>query len=66
MEGQADEVEITWTELGGPEIEVPDRAGFGSSVTTDLVAATVNGAVTVDYPPQGLIWRLTMPKSGLV
>ena len=61
-----DVFELIWIERDGPRIEAPTTAGFGKSVTTDLVAASVSGEVEITYPPEGLMWRLTMPMAELV
>lgn len=60
-----DVFEIVWQETGGPAVVEPERSGFGQTVMTDMAAASVDGDVEVDYPPEGLVWRLRMPKSAL-
>ncbi|MGD9884473.1 MAG: HWE histidine kinase domain-containing protein [Reyranella sp.] len=52
---------FTWRELGGPPVQPPTRRGFGSTVLTTLVEASVKGAVDLSYDPDGVIWRLNCP-----
>ncbi|WP_107847174.1 sensor histidine kinase [Litoreibacter ponti] len=63
--GGDDQIELVWEESGGPPVTAPTRNGFGQTVMTDMVAATVDGTVEMDYPETGLIWRLRMPDSSL-
>jgi len=49
---------LCWKERGGPPVEKPDRQGFGSKVTTGMVAASTDGDVDMDYAAEGLCWTL--------
>jgi PAS domain S-box-containing protein len=57
----AGDLQMDWTESGGPRVTPPARTGFGSVVLDKMVAATVAGVVTLDYARAGLRWRLVMP-----
>jgi two-component sensor histidine kinase len=48
---------LSWTERGGPPVKPPGRKGFGTRVLTGGLAARTRPKVTLDYPPEGLIWR---------
>jgi PAS domain S-box-containing protein len=52
---------VSWTERDGPPVSAPDRGGFGTIVMKTMTERSVNGAVQLDYPPSGLMWRLTCP-----
>lgn len=54
---------IRWQESGGPKVNVPKRNGFGHTVICTFAAAAVNGTAQLDYPPDGVVWTLTMPKT---
>jgi PAS domain S-box-containing protein len=56
----------TWVERGGPPISVPGRRGFGSTVLSTLIKLSLNGTVTHDFAPQGVLWRLTCPLEKIV
>jgi PAS domain S-box-containing protein len=47
-----------WKETGGPRVSPPTRRGFGSVIL--LEAAEQFGNVTVNYPPEGLIYQLQL------
>ncbi|MEZ5842491.1 MAG: HWE histidine kinase domain-containing protein [Hyphomicrobiaceae bacterium] len=49
---------MTWQEAGGPPVKVPQRHGFGTSVTSSMVEWSLGGAVTLDFAPSGLFWKL--------
>ena len=57
---------VSWQERGGPPVLKPTRTGFGQIVTERMVAQSLNGDVTMDYAPAGLIWILKFPASHLV
>ncbi|SOE18908.1 PAS domain S-box-containing protein [Hoeflea halophila] len=49
---------IQWVERGGPPVQIPTREGFGNKVLRRMVEASVKGKVSLDYPPDGLRWKL--------
>ena len=49
---------MTWRESNGPPVIAPTRRGFGTTVVTHLVKASVNGEVDLDYAASGLVWRV--------
>jgi PAS domain S-box-containing protein len=57
---------LSWRERGGPRVTRPDRRGFGSRVTGDLVQLATRGEVSVDYDPEGLAWRLSCPAADVI
>ena len=52
---------MTWTESGGPPIQVPAHRGFGSQVIKDMVELSLDGDVRLEFAPSGLTWRLDCP-----
>jgi PAS domain S-box-containing protein len=52
---------MSWTERNGPLVLPPPQRGFGSTVIDLMAKRTVGGEVELDYPPSGLVWRLTCP-----
>ena len=50
-------VEITWTEKGGPPVQPPQSAGFGSRLLR-VTAQELDGEMDISYPETGLQWRL--------
>jgi PAS domain S-box-containing protein len=53
--------EMSWRELGGPQVMKPAARGFGSTVIDTLITTTLNGEVSIEYAPTGLIWKLQCP-----
>jgi two-component sensor histidine kinase len=45
---------LSWKERGGPVVTAPARKGFGLAVIERIVAEALNGAVSVDFAPDGL------------
>jgi PAS domain S-box-containing protein len=52
---------MSWTERDGPPVIAAMRRGFGTLVMEEMAERSVDGVVDLDYPPSGLIWRLTCP-----
>jgi len=53
---------LSWTESGGPMVQLPSRRGFGRVVIERAVARAVHGEVRIDYGPSGLRWTLEFPE----
>lgn len=54
-----DRLWIEWREKGGPTIERPPSAtGFGTTLIRHIPARSLKAEVTLDYSPDGLMWRL--------
>lgn len=54
---------FVWHESGGPAVQAPGPRGFGSRLLERGVAAEVNGEVTLDFAPGGLICMIHAPLS---
>ena len=54
---------FSWKESGGPQVTPPTKRGFGSAIL--LEAAQQFGDITMDYPPEGLIYQLQLDLSAL-
>ncbi|MGL4396015.1 MAG: HWE histidine kinase domain-containing protein [Hyphomicrobium sp.] len=61
----AEQMQLTWQEHGGPPVSPPVRKGFGHFVIERMISQSVDGAVDMQFPVEGLIWRLTFPMSNL-
>jgi PAS domain S-box-containing protein len=57
---------MSWTESEGPSVSPPKRRGFGAIVIKAMMERSVDGTVEHDYPPSGLIWRLTCPVANVL
>jgi two-component sensor histidine kinase len=52
---------IQWDEVGGPEVAMPDRQGYGSSVIRDLLAYELGGTVDLKFAPSGVHCTIELP-----
>jgi two-component sensor histidine kinase/CheY-like chemotaxis protein len=52
---------IRWTERNGPPIVSPNYRGFGTTVVTRMVEASLDGETDLDYAPRGLTWKFSCP-----
>ncbi len=50
--------QIVWTEIGGPPVETPVKAGFGSQLITKMVAPYFAGNAALEYHPDGVRFTL--------
>lgn len=66
--GSADDavLRMVWEETGGPPVSPPSREGFGHKVLKRIAAHALEGRVTLDFAPDGLVWRLEIPTSYIV
>ena len=64
-EGTGRRFRMAWTERAASPIVPPTRRGFGRIVIERMVRASLNGEVTLDFPPEGLVWRIDAPDTCL-
>jgi len=55
------QLHLSWTERGGPRVEVPNRCGFGTRLLERGIASELRGRVKVDYLPEGLQCEIAAP-----
>lgn len=53
-----DKVELLWSESGGPRVEKPSNAGFGSTLIEKGFASQIGGAATLRFDPKGVTCML--------
>jgi two-component sensor histidine kinase len=53
-----DDLALDWTEAGGPDVQPPEREGFGSKLVNMIVPAYFDGEGQADYRPEGLHYSL--------
>lgn len=56
---------IQWREAGGPPVKPPKRQGFGTRLIKQVVARSLQADVALEYPPEGLICRMSLPRASL-
>lgn len=56
-------IDLQWIESGGPRVEKPTRAGFGTTLIERGLKTELDAEVQTDYQPDGLRCRLRFPIS---
>ncbi|MBS1240472.1 MAG: hypothetical protein H6R45_1178, partial [Proteobacteria bacterium] len=54
---------IEWRETGGPPVKPPVRQGFGMTFIEQVIKRTLRGDVSVDFQPEGVVCRMTLPRA---
>lgn len=57
----ADMLLVTWVEEGGPQVNPPQKAGFGSELIAGSIQHQLGGRVELDWHPAGLRVSLAIP-----
>lgn len=52
---------LQWRETGGTGVTAPAKQGFGTELIEQSLCKAIRGKVQVDYPPDGLDWRMELP-----
>ncbi len=55
------QLDLAWTETGGPPAVASARAGFGRMMIEKLVPSALRGEATLAFAATGLTWRLRAP-----
>ena len=50
--------QMTWREIGGPEVTPPQRRGFGHTVFERMIKQALGASITIDYAKDGVTWKL--------
>lgn len=64
-EGDMGPLVIRWREDGGPPVAPPQRRGFGTRLIEQVVAKALRADVTLEYPSEGVICRMAVPRATL-
>ena len=57
---------MNWNEFDGPSVVAPQRKGFGSSVTGEVVKMSLGARITTDFSPTGFSWQLDCPIENVI
>lgn len=61
IEGVQPQLRMRWRETGGPPVQAPTHAGFGSFLLQRTLGQDLNGKVMVNFDPQGVICMVEAP-----
>jgi len=59
-------LDLSWTESGGPEVSMPTRRGFGSTLIERALAMETDGQAALRYFPGGVVCDVALPPASLV
>jgi light-regulated signal transduction histidine kinase (bacteriophytochrome) len=62
---EAGGIDLSWTESGGPEVNVPNRRGFGSTLIERALAMETDGQARLQYLPGGVVCAVALPAASL-
>jgi two-component sensor histidine kinase len=62
---EAQRLNLTWTEKGGPAVTPPKRRSFGTRMMESL-GQQLNGHVHLTYDPAGFIYTLEVPLASII
>jgi len=57
----AQRLHLVWQEIGGPPVTPPTRRGFGTRLIERSLAQDLNGDVTIEFAPDGVICTVDAP-----
>jgi two-component sensor histidine kinase len=57
---------LHWREKNGPPVSLPTRRGFGSRVIEEGLAHELDGQVTLQYQPEGVVCKIDVPAAQAV
>ena len=57
---------MSWRELGGPPVTLPQKQGFGHRVLMGVAPSALNAKVGLEFPAEGVVWTLRVRASELV
>jgi two-component sensor histidine kinase len=60
-ETDAPRMHLRWVEAGGPVVEPPSRRGFGSRLIERSLAQELEGDVTMEFRPTGVVCTIDAP-----
>ena len=55
-----DELHLLWQEDGGPKVEPPTAAGFGTTMLTQAIQYQHKGRAELDWRKEGLVYRIVL------
>jgi two-component sensor histidine kinase len=55
---------LTWREMEGPPVSVPQRRGFGTRLIERSLAQDLGGSVRIEFAPEGICCSVDAPLAG--
>jgi two-component sensor histidine kinase len=54
-------LQLEWRESGGKSVSPPTHQGFGSRILQRVIRRDAGGSVDLDFAPEGLVCRISLP-----
>ncbi len=61
--GEDGRFRLTWSESGGPPVEMPAERGVGSRLIESGMSVRLGGKATLRFAPEGLVYEIDAPLS---
>jgi chemotaxis family two-component system sensor kinase Cph1 len=61
--GESGGLDLTWRESGGPEVKMPMRRGFGSTLIERALRMETGGQSDLRFEPSGVVCTINLPAS---
>ena len=61
LQGAEPSLKIEWREQGGPTVQMPRSRGFGSTMIERSLSQELNGSVSLDFHPDGVVCSIVGP-----
>lgn len=59
--GRRPQLDILWTERGGPTVGTRPMPGFGMRLVDTSLRRNLDGSAEAEFSPEGVAWRLRLP-----
>ncbi len=59
-------LDFEWREIGGPQVFVPERHGFGRSLIEKAIPFELDGKAALEFPETGVNFKFWLPDEALV
>jgi PAS domain S-box-containing protein len=56
---------VRWREIGGPPVKRPTRRGFGSTAIRASIERQMDGTLSIDWDPAGVVYEFRIPAKEL-
>jgi CheY-like chemotaxis protein len=59
-------IDLSWREIGGPQVKAPSHVGFGTTLIERALAMETGGTARIQYLPAGVVCSVFLPSSSVL
>jgi len=59
-------IDLSWREIGGPQVKAPSHVGFGTTLIERALAMETGGTARIEYLPAGVVCSVFLPSSSVL